>query len=376
MFDKYHSEYLYIYIISFLLILLLIYVLYKFFTNIDNKNDPKSIKKYVDNLKKEHLKFPTEFGSGRDYVITKYHNLLTSKQCDLLINIAKKKGLHNSEVYGNGGTDIKGSTVNNRERISQQVWLTKTDDEIINRMKLISEYITKIPVDNQEEVQVVKYEKGGYFKIHHDACSGNIGACFGMNGKSGQRITTLLCYLNDNYKGGETKFVDENVNLTIKPVKGMAILFYNVSEIDFHTIHPLSKHSGTEIEEGLKWISNIWSHEMKYSSDYDITDAEKKNMEIVNAPSEPCTCPNCPNPNCPAKKEKVLKCRMKKCPNEKCPNYYMKHLSCKCPFCPNPYCKSKEKKNCEDPYCKNKNCPVAKEKYKIFKKNIISAMVK
>jgi len=378
-----YNKYLYIYVICGLLIILLIYLLYKFFYNIDNKNDSKSIKKYVDNLKKEHLKFKTDFGSGRDYIITKFHNVLTNKQCDDIINYSNKIGLSPSEVYLNGGKGLNGSgSVLNNERDSNQLWLNLNDitdnniKTLVSRIKLISEYITKIPYSHQEELQVVKYEKGGYFNEHFDACSGNANECFGINGKAGQRIATLLFYLNDKFTGGDTKFVDNNVNYTIKPKKGMAILFYNVSEIDLQTIHPLSKHTGTEVINGTKWILNVWSHQMPFInvSDIKYTDNEINNMNIMNSPPEECKCPFCPNPNCSSKKNNITKCTMKKCPNENCSNYFLKHMNCECPFCPNPYCKSKEKKECNNIYCTNNNCPNSQNNFKIIKKNIIDNM--
>ena len=384
----YNSKYNYIYIITFLFILLIIYVLYKFFINVDNKNDEKNIKKYVDNLKKEHLRFPTTFGSGRDYIITKFYNFINDKECNLLIDIEKKKGLHKSEVYLNGGKGIQNEgedvipKINESERISEQTWLTnnlKNDNFIIDRIKLLTEYITGISKDNQEDLQVVKYNNGGYFKEHYDACQGDKNECYGMNGKAGQRITTLLIYLNDDFEGGETNFVHKDVNIKIKPVKGMAILFYNVSEVDLHNVHPLSKHKGTKLINGTKWISNIWSHQNS-NKEIELTKEEIEEKEkinnILNSSDEKCKCPNCPNPNCDAKKEKILKCRMNKCLNENCANYFLRHMNCKCPNCGNPYCQSKKLKECINPLCNNINCENAINMFNKTKKSIIDHMVK
>ena len=124
--------------------------------------------------------------------------------------------------------------------------------------------ITKIPKINQESLQIVKYNKGGFYKEHYDACSYDAEMCKNMNKNSGQRITTLLIYLNDNFEGGETKFTHEKVNLSVKPEKGMAVLFYNVSSKDNNIVHPLSIHTGTELLSGEKWICNVWSHKNKF----------------------------------------------------------------------------------------------------------------
>ena len=48
-----------------------------------------------------------------------------------------------------------------------------------------------------------------------------------------------MIYLNDNFKGGETKFND----LVIAPKKGSALLFYHYLE-----------HEGAEVIEGIKYV--------------------------------------------------------------------------------------------------------------------------
>tara|TARA_B110001450_G_scaffold188289_1_gene176355 strand:+ start:964 stop:2154 length:1191 start_codon:yes stop_codon:yes gene_type:complete len=388
-----NNKYKYIiWFITGLLIILLIYILYNFFTNVDNSTDLKSIKKHVDSLKKDYFRYPTTFGSGRDYVITKFNNLLTSKQCDMLINIATETGLEMSEVYENGGLGIKnedgrysGSSLNKDHRKSEQTWLKYTNEHSVNnknliqRLKLISEYITGISSDHQEDIQVVKYKPGGYFKEHFDACDGTYEECYGMNNEQGQRITTLIIYLNDeNLEGGETKFT--NINLSIKPVKGMGVLFYNVSEVDFQEIHPLSKHTGSELINGTKWLANIWSHELSFNEKLPkMTDEFNKKydkyMNIIDTQDEECKCPNCPNPDCKAKKEKLLKCRNIKCMTENCPNFYLKHSICKCPHCENTYCQSKQFKECMNPFCNNINCPNAQKRFNDIKKKVIEKMI-
>ena len=50
----------------------------------------------------------------------------------------------------------------------------------------------------------MRYEKGGYYNPHYDACNSlDIDAKINMNGSSGQRYI-LLIYLNDDLEGGST----------------------------------------------------------------------------------------------------------------------------------------------------------------------------
>lgn len=254
-YKKQNKYLLFFYISGFLIILLYFYTKkYEYFSN---------------NFKIEELKFSTDFDDGNDYIITKFHNFLSNVECDAIINFSNKKGMKKSKVYSqtNNGTSL----INLDSRISEQLWLSDNDtnedyeiQKIVNKIHTLNESITKIPKINQENIQVVKYNKGGFYKEHYDACSYDAEKCKNMNNNSGQRITTLLIYLNDNFEGGETKFTHEKVKLNVKPEKGMAILFYNVSSKDNDVVHPLSLHTGSELLSGEKWICNVWSHKNKF----------------------------------------------------------------------------------------------------------------
>ena len=316
-------------------VIFLILVIYSFF-NKNNKYSYDIVDKYVNNLKKEKIKV-------QDYEIVKYYNVLSDKECELIIN-GSKNNLADSIVYKNNFTS-KG--IDPDIRISKTAWLSKDDASndlrnVISKLEEITSYITNKPIVNQEKIQVVNYEKGGYYNPHYDACnSSSIDSKIAMNGPTGQRVYTFLVYLNDNIEGGSTYF--PKIDKHIYPKKGMGILFRNIHE-NSSEHHELSQHTGTVIKKGEKWICNIWVHENNY-----------KNKDSVNM----CYCPNCTNKDCynvaRLKGEKV--CTLKKCGNEKCPNFYLKRQDCLCPHCDNKYCNSKNRKECSKPNCMNPKCP-------------------
>lgn len=85
-----------------------------------------------------------------------------------------------------------------------------------------------------------KYKVGDSFSLHTDT------GLYFNNEKKEKTQWTLLIYLNNNFKGGETVFYDNdwNVNDVICPKEGMAILF----DISLW-------HKANEITEGEKyWI--------------------------------------------------------------------------------------------------------------------------
>jgi len=70
---------------------------------------------------------------------------------------------------------------------------------------------------------VCHYEAGAYYHAHHDGVdmTGAVGKLWAANG--GQRLVTLLIYINDVPRGGKTLF--NELNLYSKPQKGSALLF-------------------------------------------------------------------------------------------------------------------------------------------------------
>ncbi len=80
-----------------------------------------------------------------------------------------------------------------------------------------------------------KYEKGDFFLNHLDG--GHV------ENEDERSVLTLMIYLNEEFKGGETVFYEDLNKFVIKPKKNLAVIFN-------HDIY----HEGREIEEGFKYI--------------------------------------------------------------------------------------------------------------------------
>lgn len=197
----------------------------------------------------------------KGYVIYEYPHLLTASECDDIIAYASKKGLSESDVLDYATST--GTSVNNDYRTSKTAWLQDNEHPVCHKLAVISEKLTGIPKRNQEMSQVAFYQSGGKFNEHFDACVfDDVEYCNKMNNGAGQRRSTLLVYLNDDFTGGETVFVD--VDIHIKPQKGTAILFWNTDEDE--RIIPESKHRANPVTSGEKWICTKWSHVRAYPS--------------------------------------------------------------------------------------------------------------
>ena len=142
---------------------------------------------------------------------------------------------------------------------------------------------------NCEEPQVVRYEMGDFFNWHQDALPEEEVSCSDANG--GQRLATLLVYLNDvpASGGGATAF--KHLNLKVLPQQGKALLFFpafadglvdertehagetpishfhvfhifNLSNFSFCTLI-VRQFTGSPAFDS-KWIAQIWIHQKAY----------------------------------------------------------------------------------------------------------------
>jgi prolyl 4-hydroxylase len=196
--------------------------------------------------------------SSPGYSVEEIDGFLSPQECDHLIQISKNR-LEDSMVYSDS------SDVHDRAtRISKQAWLRDEDDPVVMRISQKVASLSGYPIGNQEDLQVVCYRKGGYFRPHYDACDGDGSYCSRMDGRGGPRILTYLIYLNDDFEGGGTVF--PKLNIAIKPKKGKCVVFRNTLPSPDNRIILEALHGGSPVASGNKWICNKWVRGGSYSS--------------------------------------------------------------------------------------------------------------
>lgn len=96
-----------------------------------------------------------------------------------------------------------------------------------------------------EPIQYVSYSPGQSFKPHYDVA---------IN-EPINRTQTIIIYLNDNFKGGETIF--PFLDFTVKPKVGRALIFPNLKLLKNNEkqIELFSYHAAQPIYNGNKWIA-------------------------------------------------------------------------------------------------------------------------
>lgn len=192
-----------------------------------------------------------------------YRNFLTDAECDHMIELAKDK-LEKSMVADNES----GKSVASEIRTSSGMFLMKGQDDVISRIEDRIATWTFLPKENGEAIQVLRYQDGEKYEPHFDYFHDKNNQALG-----GHRIATVLMYLSDVIKGGETVFPRSEdrggvkddtwsgcgkTGVAVKPRKGDALLFFS--------LHPSavpdesSLHTGCPVLEGEKWSATKWIH--------------------------------------------------------------------------------------------------------------------
>lgn len=112
----------------------------------------------------------------------------------------------------------------------------------------------RLPLQHFEVSQVLHYAPGQEFKPHHDYFDPSAEGFQQEIAVRGQRVATLLIYLNDAFEGGQTQF--SSLGFSYRGETGDSIAFFSVDsdgEPD-----PLTLHAGLPPSSGEKWIFSQW----------------------------------------------------------------------------------------------------------------------
>ena len=195
---------------------------------------------------------------GRGYCSPTSEYIHPKSYPQFLTETERKYILQTAEPMFRKSTVVNESMPNVRQ--SYTAWLPKTDSTIKSIIQRVCD-ITNIPFENAEKVQVVKYDPNGYYKPHYDASCDDRKECVEFEKNGGQRVLTMIIYLNDDYEGGHTHF--PRLDTKYKLASCDALLFYSLEQ-NGNKCHPLSLHAGTPVISGHKYIANIWLRESNY----------------------------------------------------------------------------------------------------------------
>jgi len=188
--------------------------------------------------------------------IVLFGNLLSPEECDEMIRLSRGK-LERSSVVNNetGAYDI------HPHRTSYGTYFNRGENELILRLENRIAELVQYPVANGEPIQILHYEPGGEYKPHFDYFDPKQPGNEQVLMQGGQRIATLIMYLNDVEAGGSTVFPE--VGIDVLPRRGNAVYFAYCTETN--TLDPRSLHGGSPVGTGEKWIATKWFRQREYT---------------------------------------------------------------------------------------------------------------
>jgi len=113
-----------------------------------------------------------------------------------------------------------------------------------------------IGIEHAEDLNVLKYEAGGYYRRHHDYILADRNPDHEI---CGPRMLTFMAYLTDVEDGGGTSFF--HLGIVAKPKAGRALLW-----VDTLANRPLEKdertaHEALTVVRGTKIVATTWLHQ-------------------------------------------------------------------------------------------------------------------
>ena len=191
--------------------------------------------------------------SERPYVIG-LANVMTAEECKELIEYSRYRITRAMVV-----SPIDGSDLVDDRRTSELVMHSRGESPLIAKLDERISQLTGIPSDHGEGLQVMRYGVGAEYAPHYDYFAlGSLGERRHL--KHGQRVASLVIYLNDVDAGGETIF--PYGDLSIAPQTGHASYFAYTDKDG--RCDGMSFHGGAPVRAGEKWIATMWIRDRPY----------------------------------------------------------------------------------------------------------------
>lgn len=189
-------------------------------------------------------------------VIAQFDNFMSHEECDELIRLSEAKLTRSTIVDPKTG---KGEII--EARSSYGTYFNVNENPFIQKLDKRIAAVMNWPVENGEGIQILNYKIGGEYKPHFDYFSPNESGSAPHLARGGQRVSTLVMYLNDVEEGGETLF--PTIGFAVTPKKGSAVYFEYCNSKG--QVDPLTLHGGNPVTKGSKWIATKWMRENRFS---------------------------------------------------------------------------------------------------------------
>jgi len=184
-----------------------------------------------------------------------FGNLLTEAECAQLVELSRSK-IKPSLVVDPGTGDF----VPDPARTSEGTYFNHGENALVANIEKRIEHLLGFEVAQQEPMQILHYGVGAEYSPHYDYFNVNEPGGRRQLERGGQRVATLIMYLNDVDAGGATVF--PAIGLEVKPRRGHAVYFESLD--DREQVDTRTLHGGAPVGKGEKWIATKWIRERAY----------------------------------------------------------------------------------------------------------------
>jgi prolyl 4-hydroxylase len=182
-------------------------------------------------------------------------DLLSEQECERLIAMSAGKLTRSSVLDRRTGSDQISAV-----RTSAGTFFERGENAIVSRLEQRIAALTGLPVEHGEPLQILHYKPGNEYLAHHDWFDPADPGSGEVLRNGGQRVITVIVYLNEVAAGGETRFPE--IGLDIRPHRGSAVYFEYLNAAGDPDRRCL--HAGVPVEQGEKWIATKWLRQGPY----------------------------------------------------------------------------------------------------------------
>jgi prolyl 4-hydroxylase len=190
-----------------------------------------------------------------DPVCAALGNVLDADECRTLIEMARPRLQPSTLVDLATGHDVVSD-----KRTSWGMFFRLAENDFIARLDRRLSLLMNLPLENGEGLQVLHYPTGAGSEPHFDYLQPTNAANRESLLRSGQRVSTLVTYLNDVPAGGQTIF--PALGWATSPLRGNAVYFEYGD--DSGRVDARSLHASAPVTQGEKWVVTKWMRQRRF----------------------------------------------------------------------------------------------------------------
>lgn len=182
--------------------------------------------------------------------------LLEDGECEALIELARPRLQRSSVVHHSEGVRVDDT------RTSAGCYFRRAECPVIADLEWRIAELTGLAPEHGEGLQVLHYLPGQHYVPHWDYFPPESPSSTDLirPEQGGQRVATVIVYLNTVQMGGETEF--PRAGLKVAAVRGNACFFSYRDAAGLPD--PLTLHAGCAVIAGEKWIAVKWLREGRF----------------------------------------------------------------------------------------------------------------